>query len=142
MHDCARKFDRKGLLRQARKIGLSLDCVKRFEPKLLHAELSAYFAEKEYKVKNREVLKAIARHTVGSAGMSKLDKIIYLADHIEEERDFSEIEKVRKLAYKDLDQAVIASTNLMLKYLLEKELPIYEGTVRTRNYYLLKTKNA
>lgn len=140
LHDCARRFSRKELLSQAVKIGLKIDPIRKFEPKLFHAEISAYLAQKEFGVKSRAILNAISRHTIGSAGMSQLEKIIYLADHIEEGRDFKGVNKMRDLAFKDLDQAIIVSASNMIGFLLENDLPIHPGTIETRNYYLLKLK--
>lgn len=141
LHDCARRFDRKELLRTAKKIGLKIDPVREFEPKLLHAGISAWLAKKEFGVKSSAVLGAIRKHTVGSENMSLLEKIIYLSDHIEEGRSFPGVAKIRELANQDLDRAVAESTCRMLAFLLENDLPIYSGTVKTRNWYLLKFKS-
>jgi HD superfamily phosphohydrolase YqeK len=68
--------------------------------------------------------------------MGKLEKIIYLADHIEEGRRFAGVNKIRALAFRDLDRAIEESTSKMLLYLLKKKLPIYPGTIETRNRFL------
>ncbi len=136
LHDCARRYDRKGLLKKARAMGLTIDPVKRGEPKLFHGEIGARLAKEEFGVKAPAILNAIRRHTTGTPGMSKLEKIIYLADHIEEGRDFPGIRGLRALAFKDLDQAVFESASSMLKFLLGKKLPIHPETLRTRNYYI------
>jgi predicted HD superfamily hydrolase involved in NAD metabolism len=140
LHDCARRFDRKGLLREAKKIGLKIDPVQKTEPKLLHAELSAYLAKKEFGVSAPSILKAIGRHTTGAPAMSRLEKVIYLADHIEEGRNFKGLHSIRALAFKNLDEAVLASTTRMIAYLLEAGLPIHPASMETRNYLLLKQK--
>jgi len=139
LHDCARKFSRKGLLTQARKLKLDIDPIQKFEPKLLHAELSALFAKRDFGIKSKAILNAIRRHTLGVPNMTKLDKIVYLADHLEEERDFSGVDKIRALAMKNLNLAILESTSNMIKYLIENNLPIHPGTIKTRNYYLLKS---
>lgn len=139
LHDYARKFSRSGMLKEARRQKIEIDPISRFEPKLLHAELSAYLAKKDFRVRSKEILNAIRKHTVGAPGMSKLEKIIYLADHIEEGRNFLGVSKTRRLAFKDLDRAIVETSSQMLSYLLKKGLPIHPGTVETRNYYLLKT---
>ncbi|MFH1684639.1 MAG: bis(5'-nucleosyl)-tetraphosphatase (symmetrical) YqeK [Candidatus Margulisiibacteriota bacterium] len=137
IHDYARKYSRVELLKQARRFKIKIDPVSQFEPKLLHAELSALLAKKDFKILDKQVLAAIRKHTVGAPKMSKLDKIIFLADHIEEGRSFSGVRKVRRLATKDLDGAVAESAANSLKYLLKLGLPICSGTIQTRNYYLL-----
>ena len=138
LHDCARKYDRAGLLRAARRLKLKIDPVSRLEPKLLHAELSARFARKDFKINSPEILSAIRKHTIGSERMSKLEKIIFLADHVEEGRRYKGVQKIRRLAFRDLDRAIIESTSRMLQYLESKKLPVHPGTIRTRNYYLMK----
>jgi predicted HD superfamily hydrolase involved in NAD metabolism len=139
LHDYARKYPRKELLKQARRFKLRLDPVSIFEPKLVHAELSALLAKRDFGVTSREVLNAISKHTIGAPGMTRLEKIIYLADHIEEGRIFSGVNKVRRLALKNLDEAIVESASSMLRYLVERRLPVHPGTVNTRNHYLLKS---
>jgi len=138
LHDYARQFDRQELLRQATKFKLGIDPVSRFEPKLLHAELSALLAKKDFGISQKDILEAIRKHTIGAPRMTSLEKIIYLADHIEEGRNFTGVSKVRRLAQRDLDKAVVEATANMLKFLLEEGLPIHPGTIETRNYYLMK----
>lgn len=127
------------MLKEARRLKLKIDPISRFEPKLLHAGLSARLAKKHFGIRSKEILNAISKHTIGAPGMSKLEKIIYLADHIEEGRNFLEVSKTRRLAFKDLDQAIVETSSQMLSFLLKKGLPIHPGTVETRNYYLLRT---
>jgi len=140
LHDCSRRYQRKELLRQAVKLRLEIDPIRKFEPKLFHAEISAVIARKEFGIKSQSVLNAITSHTVGRPGMSKLEKIIYLADHIEEGRGFKGVKKMRKLAFKDLGAAIVASSTNMIEYLLKASLPVFAGTVQTRNYYVLDKK--
>lgn len=141
LHDCARRYDRPGLLRMAKKLKLKIDPVRRFEPKLFHAEIGRYLAAKEFGVKNQAVLQAIASHTTGRAGMTKLEKVIYLADHIEVDRQFAGIDQVRKLAFRDLDRAIIEFTGHSVAYFLGRGLPFDPVTVETRNDLLLKNGN-
>lgn len=136
LHDCARRYGRKELLKVAKKLGLAIDPVRRFEPKLFHPEIGMQLAKAEFGVRSAEVLRAIRNHTTGADRMTKLEKIIYLADHIEEGRDFKGVGNLRNLAFKDLDRAVFESSSAMLRYLLDKKLPIYPETVRTRNSFI------
>lgn len=138
LHDCARRYDRKELLRKARKMGLKIDPVRKLEPKLFHGEIGARLARDEFGVRSSDILRAIRHHTTGAPGMSKLEKIVYLADHIEEGRDFPEVTRLRNLAFKNMDRAIFESASSMLRFLLEKKLPIYPETVLTRNSFLEK----
>jgi predicted HD superfamily hydrolase involved in NAD metabolism len=140
LHDCARRYDRPALLRKARQLDLTIDPIRRFEPKLFHGEIGAIMARREFGVKSKEIQRAISRHTTGAPGMTALEKVIYLADHIEEGRDFPGVGRLRKLAFDDMDRAIFESTSAMIGFLLERGLPVYPPTVETRNYFLAKLK--
>jgi len=136
LHDCARRFDRRGLLREARRLGLKIRPLDRAEPKLLHGEIGTWLAKQEFGVKARPVLAAIRWHTTGTPGMDKLAKIIYLADHVEEGRSHAEAGRLRQLAFRQLDQAIVASASAQLRYLLKNKLPVDPATLEARNSYL------
>jgi predicted HD superfamily hydrolase involved in NAD metabolism len=138
LHDCSRWMSPKEMLKKAKALKIGVDPVEELEPKLLHARLSAHFARTDFDVLDRQILSAIEKHTTGSPAMSKLEQIVYLADHTEPERDFTGVEHIRALAFKDLDKAVIFSTSSMIKALVDLELPVFHGTSETRNYYLMK----
>jgi predicted HD superfamily hydrolase involved in NAD metabolism len=140
LHDCARYKEGDALLKEAKKFGLKPDKFESLQPKLIHARLSAVVARKKFGVSDKSVLSAISKHTVGSEKMTLLEKVIYLADHIEGGRKFKGVSKLRGLAFRDMDKAIAESTGSMLLSLVRKGLLISEQTVRTRNYYL-KRKN-
>lgn len=136
LHDCSRFLDPEGMLKKAEELGLAIDKIQRKNPKLLHAGLSAHFAGELFCVTDPEILSAIASHTVGNNRMSKLDKIIYLADHMEPERDFEEAEKIRKLAFENLDRAIIESLNSMIEFVKAQGLPVCQQSIDTLNSLL------
>jgi len=137
LHDCSRWMDSGQMLEKAKELNFTFGKVEILEPKLLHARLSRYFAQTDYKVNDKEVLTAIERHTLGAPGMSTLDKLVYLADHIEPDRDFGGIEEVRKMSYENLNRAIIISSSAKIRAILSKGLPIHPEAIDTRNFYLL-----
>lgn len=68
--------------------------------------------------------------------MGVLEKIIFLADYIEVNRDFEGVQKLRMLAEKDLDTAVLAGYDSTLQHLITARQHIYVGTVANRNALL------
>lgn len=136
LHDCAKWMSGSELLRTARNFRIKIDPFMRVQPKLLHAPVSACFAKKYFGIKDKEILQAIQSHTTGRPNMTVLEKIIYLADHIEPGRRYRHVETIRRLAMKDLDAAIAHASTEMIKYLLNKGLPVYSQTVQTRNHYL------
>ncbi len=97
-------------------------------------------AERDFAVTNRDVLEAIRVHTTGKVGMSKLDKIIFLADYIEPNREFPGVDMLRKAADEDLDTAVLLGYDTTLRYLLDQQLSIYPLTILGRNDILRSCK--
>ena len=70
------------------------------------------------------VLSAIACHTAGKPGMTRLDKILYLADMTSAERDWPGVEKLRKLEKKDLDAAMLAALKQTNDFVLSQGKPL------------------
>ena len=85
-------------------------------PKTLHALTGSLVAEKIFG-ENEAVVQAICNHTTGRANMSTLEKIIYVADYMEPCRDFPGVEKLRELAYSDLDAALKLGLEMTLQHL-------------------------
>ena len=96
--------------------------------KLLHAKTGALLAKMDFAA-SKEVCEAISYHTTGRKDMSLLEKVIYLADYIEPNREFPQLATLRKLAYENLDQALFFALNLGVRELEEKGLPPHPDTM-------------
>ena len=138
LHDCARAFPNEALRAEADARGILYGEVERTMPLLLHAPLGAHIAREVYGVEDADVLCAIARHTVGGAAMSPLDKIIYFADMMEPTRDYPGVEELRRLAREaSLDEMTLAGLTRSIAFVLEKGHLIHPDTVLARNALLL-----
>ncbi len=143
LHDCARAIPNEKMRAEAEARGISFGEVERAMPLLLHAPLGAILAREEYGVGDEDILRAIARHTVGGAGMTALDKIIYFADMIEPTRDYPDVEELRRLSREDsLDGMTLAGLSRSIAFVLEKGHLIHPDTVLARNELLLAGKNS
>ncbi|OJG97658.1 HD domain-containing protein [Enterococcus termitis] len=118
-----------------------------YDPELLkygnaiwHGLVGASMVERELGIEDEEILQAIRLHTTGAAEMSLLDKIIYVADYIEPGRNFPGVDEARKIALRDLDEAVAFETKHTLVYLIEQEQKIYPKTIETYNYWVSKKR--
>ena len=115
LHDCAKCIPDDEKLQICEEHDIPINAIEYESPFLLHAKLGAYLAETVYEVKDPKILHAIKVHTTGAPDMSTLDKIIYIADYIEPNREkFDGLEEARRLAYLDLDMA--------MKYILESTI--------------------
>ncbi len=97
-------------------------------PAVLHAHVSAAIARDYFKC-NERIVGAIEKHTTGAADMSEFDKIVYLADAIEEGRDYDGVESLRRVAAKDLNRAMLRSLKATVKALKQSKKPICEETL-------------
>ena len=104
---------------------------------LLHGYAAVTIARETYGIHDEELLAALAHHTTGAEQMGTLEKIIFIADYIEVNRDFDGVEALRKIAAADLNQAVLAGYDSTISHLLEQKKTIYTGTVINRNALIL-----
>jgi predicted HD superfamily hydrolase involved in NAD metabolism len=141
LHDCSRSLDGKEYLNAAKRHGIKIRDIYKKVPKLVHADLAAVIARERFNIKDADILRAIKNHTFGRPDMGALEKIIYLADHIEEGRNYREAKKIRKIAISDLNQAIVRTCDAVLSFLIKKRALICEETIRTRNAFLVFNKN-
>ena len=114
LHDCAKNMKAEELVAYCDEHKIPVDEVKRSSPGILHAEVGADIAKREFGA-NKEIEEAILYHTLAHREMTKLAKIIYIADLIEEGRDLPGLDEIRKIVYRDLDEGYLAA----LKYCIE-----------------------
>ncbi|MCL2819881.1 MAG: bis(5'-nucleosyl)-tetraphosphatase (symmetrical) YqeK [Oscillospiraceae bacterium] len=106
LHDITKKLDFSQNMCIIAEHGNNEISLERHEEKLLHSITGAMLAKSEFGVSD-EVSDAIKWHTTGRAGMSMLEKVIYIADYIEATRDFPGVDNLRKAAYEDINRAMI-----------------------------------
>lgn len=136
LHDCAKCLTDDKLLSICEKHGLMITDVEKKNPFLLHAKAGACLAEHKYGIKNGDILNAIRNHTTGRQGMSLLEKIVFVADYIEPGRkEAANLTEIRKLAFEDLDGALLKILEDTLKYLEESDGEKDPGTRETWEYY-------
>jgi predicted HD superfamily hydrolase involved in NAD metabolism len=137
LHDCAKEWPPLRLATVARLHRLKIpgkELVlreRRFH--LLHAYVSAWWARREFRVKDTGVLNAIARHTLGADRMSRLDKIVYVADFSAPQRASSSAARVRALARRDLEAAFRECLRMKIRHVLETGRSLHPQTVSMWN---------
>lgn len=138
LHDAAKQKPLEEMQQLARRsFGDSLPAAIMSVGGLLHGYAAVTIAKETYGIQDETLLAALAHHTTGAKHMGTLEKIIFIADYIEVNRDFDGVEILRKLAATDLNLAVLAGYDSTISHLLEQEKPIYAGTVINRNALLL-----
>lgn len=115
-----------------------LSTVEQAEPKLWHAIAGSAFIRDKLKINDCEIVDAVRYHTTARANMTLLDKILYVADYISEDRSFDGVEKLRKVAAQDLDRAVFEGVKYSIADLTERERFVHSDSVEAYNEYLIK----
>lgn len=141
LHDIAKCLSPQEACEKANAYGIEINQYFENNPELMHGEVGAAIAEYELQIHDEEILSAIRCHTTGKRDMSLLDKIIYIADLIEPSRNFEGIAEIRRMAYKDLDNAIVMAVRSILDYVMKRGLVIHPATVDAYNDIIIKRRN-
>ncbi|HAZ08279.1 MAG TPA: hypothetical protein DCZ01_07130 [Elusimicrobia bacterium] len=109
LHDAGRRFSPPLMAEYARRRRLKVPefaLTAGLEPLLLHAHISEDLARREFGVADPEVLSAVRKHTLGDPQMSRLDRLVYVADACSPDRERADAAETRALAFVDLDAAL------------------------------------
>ena len=137
MHDCAKCMSLEEQLAVAMDHMIYVPDFYIQHPKLMHAIVGPYVAQDQYGIFDREIHEAIRTHTTGEPDMSVMQKIIYVADFIEPNREMivKRMDNYREMAFVDLDKAVYMISDHIVEYLSGKDADFDPATVKTRDYY-------
>ena len=133
LHDCTKYLELPEQLELCQTYGVELDELERQAVKLLHAKTGACIARAVFGEPDA-VYQAIFWHTTAKADMTTLEKILYVADYMEPNRDFEGVERLRKLAYEDLDKALLLGVEMTIREMEEKKRVIHPKTIQARDY--------
>jgi len=138
-HDIARTLSPSELLAEARRLGLAVDPVEEEAPILLHGPIAAALLSRDYGIDDAEVLAVARYHTTARAGMSTLEKVVFVADKIEAGKVRAEpaLARVRQLADRDLNAAILEHLGQHLVEASRRGWPLHANTVAARNHLLL-----
>jgi predicted HD superfamily hydrolase involved in NAD metabolism len=137
LHDIAKCMDPTSL-RSLMKENKVDERLLLFHHELWHASVGAIIAASEFNVKDTEVLNAVKYHTTGRAGMSKVEKIIYVADMTEPGRNFPGVIQLQKLATDNLDEAMGACIQQSVQFLVAKGVPVFPDSIDCYNEHVMK----
>lgn len=129
LHDIAKELPKEELLQIFDENAIIAGNAAKHEPPVWHGAAAAILAQTKYGVDDEEILSAVRCHTTGRAGMTKMDKIIYLADMASSERTYPEAEMLRQHAMEDLDKTIIEALGLSIEWLKEKGKTVDEETL-------------
>ena len=128
IHDCAKYFNDDQVEDSIKKFNIELDSLEENNISLSHSVIGSYVIQEIFNIKDEDIINAVRYHTTGRENMTILEKIIYMADLIEEGRKFPLVDK--------LDEALLLSFNNTIKFVMDNNQLIHPITVSARNYIL------
>lgn len=154
LHDITKEYTVERHLGVCRKYGIKPTAIETAAPKTLHAITAAALIPDEYPaLADPGVIRAVRWHTTGRRGMTMLEKLIYLADYIDESRTFPECVRLRGMFWdadpasmdaeerkEHLTRVLIESFDITVRGLLDDGLPIHPSTSEARNSLILLLK--
>ena len=132
LHDIAKEMPDQEKIQYVKEHNIEMD---RFEEKnigLLHAKIAANIAKEKYHF-DKDIQQAIEYHTTGNPNMNLFDKIIFVADKIEETRSYPDLNYVRELAHKNINECVIYIIEFAVKKTIERGEEPHSNSILTIN---------
>lgn len=137
LHDITKNETEENQLQIMESGGIILSETQRNNPKLWHAMSGMAYLRDTLGITDAEILGAVRWHTTGKAGMTLLEKVVFIADYISAERDYPDVDVMRRLSESSLDAAALYALKFSLRRLSEKEKPICEDSVAYYNELIL-----
>ena len=141
LHDITKEADKAEQFELFRLGGVALSEAERLNPKLWHAMSAPIFLKEKLGITDEEILSAIRYHTTARAGMSLLEKILYIADFISADRDYDDVDVVRELAGQGLDETMLYTLDYTIRDLLKKRRAIHPDSVACYNELILNMRS-
>lgn len=141
LHDVCKELAPEEQYRLIEESGFAICREERETRSLWHAVAGAYFIKSVWGIEDIDIINSIRFHTVGRAGMSRLEEIVYLGDLVSADRSYKDVDKMRKLVYTDLDAAMLEGFVFSIKSVVKKGGLVPPCTVEGYNFYtrLLKS---
>ena len=134
LHDATKETPDDEQLMLIQRAGIALTEMERSSRKLWHAISGSAFVQVELGIDDKEIIDSIRYHTTGRANMTLLDKVIFVADFISADRDYDGVDKMRKIADKDLDEAVLEGMSFTMADLAQRKITLAPDTFEGYNY--------
>ena len=134
VHDCAKNLEEYYMLNKKVNSDIILDIEEKNNPKIQHAPIGAAVCKNLYGISDNEIISAVRYHTTARENMSLIEKILFISDKIEPNREYDTVEELRKIADYDIDKAIIKFLNDSFEYLEKNSQKIHPLSVKARDY--------
>ena len=138
LHDVMKNASPEEQLGVLSEAGIELMPVERENKKLWHAIAGAAYVKFVMGIDDRDIIRAVRYHTTGRAGMSLLERVVYLADYISADRNYNGVEDMRRLCQADSDEAILYALTFGIPDLVSKGRVIHPDSIDLYNEVIIK----
>lgn len=138
LHDVCKEEEPEKQLEIIESAGMTITDFEKNGKKFYHQISGCAYAKSVLGIEDEEILSAIRYHTTGKADMTLMEEIIYLADFISEDRNYSDIENIRAKAEQGKEHGMLYATAYTIKSVVKKGKPLHPDTVSAYNWLLNK----
>lgn len=139
LHDITKQTKPELQFEYLKDAGIELTSAEKNNPSLWHAMSGAAYIDVHLNVKSRDIINAVRYHTTGRSGMSLLERIVYTADFISAERHYPDVDVMRTLSDKSLDEADLYALKFCIGRLASQGLVIHPDSIDFYNELLLSS---
>ena len=140
VHDIAKEFSDEENVLWIKKYELDNELLLLEYQKIIHADIGAVVVKEKYNL-DEEISNAVLYHTIGSINMSLLDKIVYVSDKVARKTKSVELDKIREVAYEDIDEAIFLLLIKQKNKLENKNQQMHPNSVKLLQNLIKKNKN-
>ena len=133
LHDSCKEIPKDEMLQIMAQGGIILDAVEQGTSKLWHPIAGSVYARDTLGIKDEDIINAIRYHTTGRAGMSLLEKVIFIADFISAERDYDGVDIMREKAFECLEDAMLFGLQFTITDLAKRKMTIHSNALACYN---------
>ena len=136
-HDIAKDFSKEENTKWIEKYNCDRRLLNKENEKIIHSYVGALVAKELFNFDDN-MCSAIKYHTIGNEKMSKFDKIIFISDKIGRENLSSDFDKLKEIAYHNLDEAILFYLNLLEEKLKKQGLKLNQESIKLRQKIIKK----
>lgn len=133
VHDIMKDTPKNEQLKLFEKYNIKLTPVELESPKTWHAMSGEAYLRNELNVTDEEILKAVRYHTTARAGMSLLEKVLYIADYTSAERNYDDVDVMREKADRSLEEAMLYGLQFTINEMVTEGRAVHPDSIHAYN---------
>jgi len=133
LHDYGKIFSYNELVKVAKENKLDISEFELNCQSLIHSFVGDYLVKRDFGISDEKILKAIKFHTIGYCNMTLSDKILFVSDKIEENRDYESINNFRDLSIKNIDLCLLGIYRGTIIYVMKRSKLLHPDTSKIWN---------